>query len=163
MSVPQGVFTHLTRHPFAQPHTNTHRHAGPVMVALEGFTNHSPTGIYHSCPEMTARSVTVAQVHTSASLYTRSNTLTNHVMHIFLPHLIMGIIMFDYTCCPHAKAVGGPHWSHQSTLKCECVFMRLCACWSSAELDYTQMDSHYSLMRHRASVTVIQCISSKSF
>lgn len=85
------------------------------MVALEGFTNHSPLGIHHSCPDMTGRSVTVAVtlLYTSASHThthpTMHHQCTNHVMHIFLPHLIISIIMHDYTCCPPTKAVGGPH------------------------------------------------------
>lgn len=100
--------------------THVHKHIQrPVIVALEGFTNHTPAGIHHSCPVMTRRSVTVAVtlLHKSASLIHTGARIhlhprTNHVTHIFLPHLIMSIIMYDYTCCPPTKAVGGLRWSH---------------------------------------------------
>ena len=81
-----GIHLHLTPS-YTHTHTRTHTHKTQhthvqirrsVMAALEGFTNHSPTGIHHGCPDVTGRSVTVTVIplHTSASL-ARSHTCTS--------------------------------------------------------------------------------------
>jgi len=100
MSVPWGVFTlseahtsfastHINASIYTHTHTHTHTQR-PVMVALEGFTNHSPTGIHHSCPDMTGRSVTVTVtlLHTSASIthtHTHPPTYQSYDAYIFTP------------------------------------------------------------------------------
>lgn len=51
-------------------------------------------------------------IHTHINIHTPIHLHTNHALHIFLPHLIISIIMYDYTCRPPTKAVGGPNWAH---------------------------------------------------
>lgn len=60
------------------------------MAALEGFTNHSPPGIHHSCPDMTSQSitvtVTVTQLHTHAHTPTHMHTQkSGEAYSIFIP------------------------------------------------------------------------------
>lgn len=78
------LHTHIKKH---NMHTCTHAQIRrAVVAALEGFTNHGPSGIYHSCPDMTSRSitvtVTVTLLHTSAPLqFMHTHTHTHPPTH----------------------------------------------------------------------------------
>lgn len=75
ISVPLGAFSPLFCRLYLREKKSTHTLIQqPVIPALEGFTNHSPTGIHHSCPDMTVRSVTATLLHISAPIRHRSHT-----------------------------------------------------------------------------------------